>query len=110
MAGMNTSRRKPRPLYIREWREFMGTKVVDLAIALDIERESYYRLEARPHRIRLEDVRVIADEMGVNVNQFWFKPPEAKSDVPVSIDTLLEDVPDDIRDVAIKSVRGIIGK
>lgn len=88
----------------------MGTKVVDLAIALDIERESYYRLEARPHRIRLEDVRVIADEMGVNVNQFWFKPPEAKSDVPVSIDTLLEDVPDDIRDVAIKSVRGIIGK
>lgn len=88
----------------------MGTKAIDLAVALDIERESYYRLENNPHRIRLEDVEVIADVIGVSVNQFWFKPPSAGTHTPMSLDDLLRDAPDDLRAAAERSVRGIVGK
>lgn len=43
--------RQPRrlPFYLREWREFMGTKVIDLAVALDIERESYHAYPVDTH-------------------------------------------------------------
>ena len=50
MATKRNQRQIKRPrrhLYVRKWREFMGTKAVELSIALDIERESYYRLEKK---------------------------------------------------------------
>lgn len=98
------------PFYLREWRNFMGTKVMELAEALDIERESYYRLEREPWRINLGEVEIIAKTIGVKSSQFRFPPPSEGKDQRISLDDLLEDVPDDIRAMAINAVRGMVGK
>ena len=98
------------PFYLREWRNFMGTKVVDLAEALDIARESYYRLEREPWRINLGEVDILAKTIGVKPSQFRFPPPTAGTNQRISLDDLLEDVPEDIRAMAINAVRGMVGK
>jgi hypothetical protein len=106
---MVTKKRKPRPLYIREWRKFMGTKVIDLAVALDIERESYYRLERTPYKFNNEEMDILAYEMGIKPSQFWFPPP-VDGQRRVSIDEMLEDVPENVVEMAILAVRGMVGK
>lgn len=107
---MVTKRRKPRPLFIREWRKFMGTKVIDLAVALDIERESYYRLERIPHKFNNEEMVILADEMGVNPHQFWFHPPIPGAKAKISLDDLLEDAPEATQAMAIAALRGMVNK
>lgn len=98
------------PFYLREWRNFMGTKVLDLAEALDIARESYYRLEREPWRINLGEVDILAKTIGVKPSQFRFPPPSEGTNQRISLDDLLEDVPEDVRAMAINAVRGMVGK
>lgn len=88
----------------------MGTKPLELAIALDIERQSYHRLEKNWHTISQGELQVIADTVGVEPSQFWFPPPSVKTPEKVSIDDLLEDVPDTLQILAVNAVRGMIGK
>ena len=87
----------------------MGTKAIDLAVALDIERESYYRLERTPYKFNNEEMDLLAAEMGIKPSQFWFPPPEA-GEQKVSLDDLIEDQPDSVQLMAINAVRGMIGK
>lgn len=98
------------PFYLREWREFMGTKVLDLAEALDIERESYYRLEREPWRINLGEVEILAQTIGIKASQFRFPPPADGEKKRISLDDLLEDQPENIQVMAINAVRGMVGK
>ena len=51
---MKTKPFTPRPFYLKEWRQFRGVKAIDLAEALDIERESYYRVERNWWTISVE--------------------------------------------------------
>lgn len=88
----------------------MGTKVLELAEALDIERESYYRLEREPWRINLGEVEILAKVIGVKSSQFRFPPPTAGANQRISLDDLLEDVPEAVRAMAINAVRGMVGK
>lgn len=119
MPGMVTHRRKPpqpkvptrrRPFYLREWRKFMGTKAVDLAIALDIERESYYRLERDWWTISVGAMSIIADTIGIKPNQLWFPPPSPGREA-ISLDDMVEEIDDPVRQqAAISAVRGIAGR
>lgn len=119
VTAMVTKRRTPiaKPpavrrmhFYLREWRKFMGTKVTDLAEALDIERESYYRLEREPWRINLGEVEILAATLGVKASQLRFLPPVSGAKQRISLDDLLEDVPENIQEMAINAVRGMVGK
>lgn len=98
------------PFYLREWRNFMGTKVIELAEALEIERESYYRLEREPWRINLSEMAVLAKAIGIKPSQFHFPPPVEGTNQRISLDDLLEDVPEEVRAMAINAVRGMVGK
>jgi hypothetical protein len=85
----------------------MGTKAVELAIALDIERESYYRLERDWWTISAGEMDLIASTIGIKPNQLWFPPP-AKGREVVSLDDLVESMTDEVRrDAAISAVKGI---
>lgn len=97
-------------LFLREWRKFMGVSAVDCAIALDIERESYLRLEREPWRITVGGLDVIAEAIGVKSSQLRFAPPENGQEKPQSLDDLIEDAPDNVRQMAIAAVRGMVGK
>lgn len=105
------TRRKPIPIYLREWRKFMGVKAMRLAEALGIERESYYRLERETFRISLEEVVTLADEIGIRPDQLWWHPPSPKAPASaVSLNDLVADASDEDRMAAIRAVRGIVGK
>jgi hypothetical protein len=116
---MVTQRRRPpppkvptrrRPFYLRDWRKFMGTKAVELAIALDIERESYYRLERDWWTISAGEMDIIASTIGIKPNQLWFPPPAPGREV-LSLDDMVEAMDDPAkRNAAILAVRGIAGR
>lgn len=88
----------------------MGTSAVDCAVALDIERTSYLRLEREPWRITVAELDLIAEAIGVKASQLRFPPPKDGAAEKISLDDLLEDAPDDIQQMAIKAIRGMIGK
>jgi hypothetical protein len=96
-------------VYVREWRRFMGSKAVDCAIALDIERESYLRLERNPFKFNNAEMAILADEIGVKPNQFWFPPPEP-GQIKVSLDDMIDEMPDADRELIVRAVRGMVGK
>lgn len=98
-----------RPFYLKEWRKFMGTKPVDLAVALDIERQSYHRLEKHWWTISAGEQDIIADVIGIKPSQLWFPPPKDGQE-RVSLDDLLDDMPEPMRVAAIAAVRGIARK
>ena len=88
----------------------MGTKAVDLAEALDIERESYYRLEKNWWTINAGEMDIIAQTIGMKPSQFWFPPPEAGREV-FSLDDMVEEMDDPVKQqAAILAVRGIAGR
>ncbi len=100
---------RARPVYVREWRRYMGVKSVDCAVALDIERESYLRLERSPFKFNNGEMAVLAEAIGVKPNQFWFPPP-TDGQVKVSIDDMLDDIPEGEREMIVRAVRGMVGK
>lgn len=119
VAGMVTHRRVPiqKPpqvrrirLYLREWRDFMGVSAVTCADALDIERTSYLRLEREPWRIKVVELDVICQAIGITTSQARFAPPKSGEPQRISLDDLLEDVPDGVRQMAIAAVKGMVGK
>jgi DNA-binding XRE family transcriptional regulator len=101
---------KRRPFFLRDWRKFMGTKAVDLADALDIERESYYRLEKNWWTINAGEMDIIAATIGIKPSQLWFPPPAPGQEV-FSLDDLIEEMDDPMKQqAAISAVRGIAGR
>lgn len=87
----------------------MGVKAIDCAVALDIERESYLRLERTPQKFNNGEMAILADLIGVKPNQFWFPPPVPGQE-RVSLDDLIEDMPEPMQQAAILAVRGMAGK
>lgn len=85
----------------------MGTRAVDLAIALDIERESYYRLEKNWWTINAGEMAIIAKTIGTTPDQLWFPPPEKGQEKRESLDDLLEDIPEEMRPAAFLALRGM---
>lgn len=88
----------------------MGTKAIDIAVALDIERESYYRLERNWWTISTGQQDIIAKAIGIKPSQLWFPPPEKGQQERMSLDDLLEDIPEDMRPAAFLALRGMAGK
>jgi hypothetical protein len=81
-----------------------------IAIALDIERESYYRLERDWWTISAGEMDLIASTIGIKPNQLWFPPPAPGREV-VSLDDLIEAIDDPVKQqAAISAVRGIAGR
>ena len=88
----------------------MGTKPIDLAVALDIERQSLYRLVKNWWTISLGELEIIADTIGVTTSQLRFPPPTKDHPARVSLDELIEDIPEEMQQAAVLAVRGIAGK
>src|SRR5258705_9951587 len=100
---------KGRPVYVREWRRYMGGKAIDCAVALDIERESYLRLERTPYKFNNGEMAVLAVTIGVKPNQFWFPPPVPVA-TRISLDDFVEEIPDPVRELIVRAVRRSVGK
>ena len=101
---------KTHYFFLKEWRKFTGTKAIAIAEALGIERESYYRLERDPGRIKITQQIIIAKTFGIRPDQLWSAPPAADVWRNISLDDLIENAPINIQEMAIRAVRGMVGK
>jgi hypothetical protein len=119
VTAMVTRPRKPigrppvsraRPVFVRGWRRYMGVKAIECAIALDIERESYLRLERTPYKFNNGEMAALAATIGINPDQFWFQPPEPGQERRFSVDDALDELEGDNRELIVKAIRGMIGK
>jgi transcriptional regulator with XRE-family HTH domain len=110
MVTSKKIRTQRRPYFLREWRKFMGTKAIDIAEALDIERQSYYRLERNWWTINIGEEEIICKEIGISRSQLNFPPPKDGKEQRVSLDELLEDMPDNLQIAAIAAVKAMAGK
>ncbi len=69
--------------YIREWREFMGTRIDAAAKAAGLPSNEYEAHETHPINFTLGQVASLAATIGVRGDQFWFPPPKGKPVSPV---------------------------
>lgn len=87
----------------------MGTKPTECADAIGVERQSFHRLEKNWWTLSAGEISKLADVIGVKPSQFWFPPPKAGQE-RLSIDDLLQDMPEDLQKAAVMAVRGMAGK
>lgn len=88
----------------------MGVSAVDCAIAIDIERESYLRMERETWRVSWQEAELLAKEIGINSSQLKFPPPAKGKPIPPSLDEMIEDQPDIVREMAIGAIIRLTGK
>lgn len=90
-------------LYMWEWREYKKIKTWEMAERLGIERNSVWRWENEQHRMSPAKIIMYADALGIDYRQLW-QPPPGKP----SIDAILEDTPEDLRNTAMDIVKRLI--
>ncbi|MCB1394299.1 helix-turn-helix transcriptional regulator [Nitrobacter sp.] len=99
-----------RRIFLREWRKHLGAKAVTLAEALGIEEKSYYRVERETWRLNVPGLETLADSLGIRPDQFWYHPPTGEDDENISLDHLVEGESKDVKLMAVKAVKGMVGK
>jgi len=103
-------------VYLREWRVYLqesgnpGLTAVAMADRLEIERESYYRLERNPKTLSVAEVAELADAMGIDPQRLWEPPPEAGKKLRPSLDAIVKGVPDDQAEGFADMLRRAVGK
>lgn len=80
-------------VYLREWRKHKKLKAVAMAERLEIERESYYRLEREPQTLSVAEVMELAEAIGIEPKSLWEPPPEAGKPPRPSLDAIVQDLP-----------------
>jgi transcriptional regulator with XRE-family HTH domain len=80
-------------VYLREWRKYKNVHATAMADRLEIERESYYRLEREPHTLSVQEVMELADALGIDAPLLWQPPPDAGKPPRVSLDAIVADLP-----------------
>lgn len=98
-----------RKFYLEAWRKHLKVSPAVLAGALDIERQSYHRLEKNWWTISTGEQEVLADALEIKPSQLWFPPPPPGTAVE-SLDEMIEDIPDALKNAAIAAVKGIAGR
>lgn len=92
------------PVYLREWRKHLGLKAEAMAERLEIERESYYRLERNPKTLSVGEVIELADAMGIEPGNLWHLPLASREP---SVDLMIKDAPADQRELVIDLARSV---
>lgn len=110
MPAMVTRIRKSAKarVYLREWRKARGLDAVTLAGRLEIERESYYRLEREPQTLSAGELAKLEDAMNLQPGQLW-RPPPQDGDLP-SLDDIVRNAPPDVQEMAVDIVRRMVTK
>lgn len=87
-------------VYLREWRRYIQKAVNPtlnapaMADRLEIERESYLRLERNPHTLSVAELIEIAEAFGIDHWRLWEPPPEIGKKLRVSLDAVVADQSD----------------
>ena len=104
-------RKGARPhVYLREWRKHLDLKATAMADRLEIERESYYRLERDPDKLNVAELREIAEAMGIEPTRLWEPPPPPGLAPRVSLDAIVRDATDSQVEALATLLKQAVGK
>lgn len=81
-------------VYLREWRKYKDVKAPAMADRLEIERESYYRLEREPFKLSVAELVELADALGIDHRRLFSPPPPPGLRPRPSLDEIVQDQPD----------------
>lgn len=96
-------RRHARPhLYLEEWIAHRGLNPATLAGRMDMDRTTVWRWVKEQHRLNPEKMAQLADALDLDVSDLFHPPPSG------SIDGMLRDQPDEVRDMAADIVSRLI--
>lgn len=93
--------RRPRRLFLRDWRENRGLSQERLAGRLDVEKMTVSRWERGVAALNTNVMMALADALDIEPEDLWRHP-----DTP-SADALLRDQPADVRTQAINLIAAI---
>lgn len=97
-------------VYLREWRKYKNVRATDMAERLEIERESYYRLERQPYTLSVAELVELAEALGIDHQQLWAPPPEPGGRPRVSLDAIVAGTPDAQVEGLADMLRRAVGK
>lgn len=100
---------QPR-VYLREWRKSKNLRALDMAERLGIERESYLRLERKPHTLSIAELLVVANAIGIGHKRLWEPPPPPGLNLRPSLDEIVQDASDSQVEGLAGMIRQAIGK
>lgn len=100
----------PRRIFLREHREAKGYSPIQMAGRIGIERESYYRLEREPWRVKGARQAQLEDILDLPVGGLWTPPRPPGAPVKPSLDELAEDATPEQRAMLFDIARRILGK
>jgi transcriptional regulator with XRE-family HTH domain len=104
---MGTTRigpRKPRRLYLAEWRESRGLTQKQLADRLGVSDMTISRWETGRNRMTDQVMDAVAEALDMDADDLRHDPNRP------SADALLRDQPEAIRDQAFRIIEAIIGR
>lgn len=96
------SHHKPTKIYLSEWMEFRGLSDAQMAGRLDISRETVWKWQREQKRLDPDKMAALAHALDIEPEELW-RPPQRRS-----LDALVKDAPDDIRDVAYDVVSRLL--
>src|SRR6185437_2824586 len=87
-------------VYLREWRKYIQKTVNAtltgpvMADRLQIQRESYLRLERKPETLSVAELIEIASAFGIDHQRLWEPPPAIGAKMRPSLDAIVKNKPD----------------
>lgn len=92
----------PGRLFLKEHRVAHKVSAEDMAGRLGIERESVYRVERGPLRLRAKWQGEYAHALDIDPRELW-NPPGVRS-----LDAMIEKAPDEVRAMAVDIVMRLV--
>lgn len=91
-------------LYVKEWMDARGLSDEKLGNRLGVARETVWRWRTEQHRLNPEKLAQLASALDIEPQDFY-RPPTRPS-----LDAIVEDAPDDLRNTAVDIVRRLVGR
>ena len=103
------TRRKVRPhLYLEEWIAYRGLNPASLAAKMKLNRTTVWRWVTEQHRLTPAKQKALADALDIEPEELWRPPPGGGPPPRRSLDAMIHNQPDEIRDMAADIVSRLI--
>lgn len=93
-------------VFLDEWIARKELSNADIARRLDVDRATVGKWRAKAQRLRLEQLRALADALDISFNDLFHLPPPQDAPPPrPSVDAMMKDMPPDMQDAVIDLAR-----
>lgn len=97
-------------VYLAEWMEHRGLSDKRLGERLGVARQTIFRYQTEQWRLNPGKLAQLASALDCEINDLFRHPPPKDAKPQNSLDDLVKDAPDDVRDMAFDIVQRLVTK